>query len=542
MILKNVLVDSARMGLALWNSSTASMVNATITGCEEQGIQVRDTSSAQVLNSILWNNAADIYADLIDSVNVSFSDVENGWEGPGNAIFNLDPLFVDTAAADFHLQQASPCVDAGAPWSDYSSEPDYNGRRVNLGVFGGSFMASASNPEIDAPEEMSFYGTELETSDTLQLSILNTGTSYLNVDTLFMDTIFFHPSFSLENDGFRIEPEGERFVGITFTPQDTNEVNAVVVIRTNDEDEGEIYISLTGQGYHEVPTAPTGLAADPWDGEVTLFWDQYEDTTIAAFNIWRGLSDSTISILDEIAPEATSYTDTTVTNGETYIYVLTAKDSLGYESGYSNSISVTPLGPALSVAPDSLFFDLDLDTLQLEIVNEGYGDFMWNVTDAPEWVTVVPDSSGAGQIEGQAFSLFGKSSSFAQRTSSLSIKPTTHKIPTSKSDIPRDFISTNSRVSVSDTVLVIVDRTDLEHGMYYGDIHIASNGGDRTVAVEMEVPEVPTAPTGLAADPWDGEVTLFWDQYEDTTIAAFNIWRGLSDSTINILDEIAPEA
>ncbi|MDP7453906.1 MAG: hypothetical protein QGE95_16885, partial [Arenicellales bacterium] len=81
--------------------------------------------------------------------------------------------------------------------------------------------------------------------------------------------------------------------------------------------------------------------------------------------------------------------------------------------------------------------------------NEGYGDFMWNVTDAPEWVTVVPDSSGAGQIEGQAFSLFGKSSSFAQRTSSLSIKPTTHKIPTSKSDIPRDFISTNSRVSVS---------------------------------------------------------------------------------------------
>ncbi|MDP7529789.1 MAG: hypothetical protein QGH61_10735, partial [Candidatus Marinimicrobia bacterium] len=301
MILKNVLVDSARMGLALWGFSTASMVNATITGCEDQGIQVRDTSSAQVLNSILWNNAEDIYADLIDSVNVSFSDVENGWEGPGN--FQGDPMFVSPDSGNFQLQQASPCVDAGAPWSDYSNEPAYHGGRINVGAYGNTPEATPSNPEIEVPEEMVFESIDLGMSDTLHFSIFNTGTSYLNVYSMEMDP---HPAFSWESDssGLRIEPGGERFVGIVFTPQDTNEVNTEIMIYSNDEDEPDIAVALFGQGYHEVPTAPTGLVGEPWDGEVTLFWDQYEDTTIAAFNIWRGLSDSTISILDEIAPEA----------------------------------------------------------------------------------------------------------------------------------------------------------------------------------------------------------------------------------------------
>ncbi|HIM83703.1 MAG TPA: hypothetical protein EYM55_03650, partial [Candidatus Marinimicrobia bacterium] len=546
-------------GIYTTNGSNPMLINATIahnfmtadhgTG---GGIHCENGSNPILVNSILWNNSPqEVYffeSGDSNTITISYSDVAGGQDsiitndngtviwGDGN--IDTDPLFIDPENSDYHLTENSPCIDAGAPFSDYFNEPDYNGRRINLGVYGGTWMATPSNPEIEAPEEMAVYGTELETSDTLQISILNTGTSYLNVDSLVMEP---HPAFSWEseNSDFRIEPEGEIFVGIVFTPQDTNEVNTVILIHSNDEDEGEVTMALTGQGYHEVPVAPTGLVAEPWDSEVTLFWDQYEDTTIAKYNIWRGLSDSTISILDEIAPEATSYTDTTVTNGETYIYVLTAEDSLGYESGYSNWISVTPLGPALAVAPDSLFYDVDVDTLQLEIVNEGYGDLLWSVTDAPEWVTVVSDS--AGQTVGQTVSLSKSFSKGAvppvRQTFSLS-----NKNPTSKSDIIRDLISTNSRVSGSDTILVIVDRSGLDYGMYYGDIHIASNGGDRTVAVEMEVPEIPTAPTGLVAEPWDSEVTLLWDHYEDTTIAEFNIWRGPNDSTFDFLDMAESEA
>jgi len=42
---------------------------------------------------------------------VTYSDVEGGYSGEGNIA--ADPLFVDPAANDFHLQPGSPCIDAG---------------------------------------------------------------------------------------------------------------------------------------------------------------------------------------------------------------------------------------------------------------------------------------------------------------------------------------------------------------------------------------------------------------------------------------------
>jgi hypothetical protein len=37
---------------------------------------------------------------------------------------------------------SSPCIDAGDPAGDYSREPDPNGRRVNMGCYGNSPVAS----------------------------------------------------------------------------------------------------------------------------------------------------------------------------------------------------------------------------------------------------------------------------------------------------------------------------------------------------------------------------------------------------------------
>jgi len=69
-------------------------------------------------------------------------------EGEGNMA--LEPYFIDAANGDFHLRSWSPCIDAGDPSSPFSNEPEPNGERVNMGVFGNTPEAASKSLDADA--------------------------------------------------------------------------------------------------------------------------------------------------------------------------------------------------------------------------------------------------------------------------------------------------------------------------------------------------------------------------------------------------------
>ncbi|MFN0135314.1 MAG: right-handed parallel beta-helix repeat-containing protein [Phycisphaerae bacterium] len=103
------------------------------------GLQVEGVSTVTVTNSIFWNNGGDDFAVTDDStLEVSFTCSEEGFAGSGN--INVDPRFVDAAAADFRLSSGSPCIDAGDPAT--ASEGD---GRVDMGRFG---FGSVTGPVI----------------------------------------------------------------------------------------------------------------------------------------------------------------------------------------------------------------------------------------------------------------------------------------------------------------------------------------------------------------------------------------------------------
>jgi hypothetical protein len=64
----------------------------------------------QIHSSILWANHPD---QATVYTNIQYSDVQGGDPGTGN--IDANPLFVDPAADDYHLQAGSPCIDAGDP-------------------------------------------------------------------------------------------------------------------------------------------------------------------------------------------------------------------------------------------------------------------------------------------------------------------------------------------------------------------------------------------------------------------------------------------
>ena len=113
---------------------------------------IRDNSVINITNSILWDNNPEEIAD--DGTNytlsVSFSDIQNTWEGEGN--INADPQFTDPDNGDFTLQPTSPCIDAGDP----ESPLDPDGTRADMGAY--PFQQTQNIIELHAGQNLiSFY-------------------------------------------------------------------------------------------------------------------------------------------------------------------------------------------------------------------------------------------------------------------------------------------------------------------------------------------------------------------------------------------------
>ena len=90
----------------------------------------------------------------------------------------------------------------------------------------------------------------------------------------------------------------------------------------------------------DAPAAPTGLSAVAGNGQVLLNWGDNSETDLDAYYVYRSTTSG--SGYSKIATVTTStFTDTGVTAGQTYYYVVTAVDSASNESRRSDEVSAT---------------------------------------------------------------------------------------------------------------------------------------------------------------------------------------------------------
>ncbi len=146
-IINNVIkINSANGGGGICcegDSSFPEIFNNTIVGNTGGGIFCKDSALPTIINNIVVNNTAPfdgesggaIFADGPFPEEVNYND---GWNNsnhqyveygdtpvyPGGK--NKDPLFVNAAGGNYHLQATSPCIDAGtntnAPTKDFEGE------------------------------------------------------------------------------------------------------------------------------------------------------------------------------------------------------------------------------------------------------------------------------------------------------------------------------------------------------------------------------------------------------------------------------------
>ncbi|MGE9310954.1 choice-of-anchor Q domain-containing protein [Niabella sp. CJ426] len=142
--------NAAFAGFAIWaQANVISVTNCTIADnayiyhpyTNANGSTIfSNTNSFSIQNSIFWNNTHAI-SSLNTPLHITFSNIQGGFSGTGN--INSTPLFT----AEYKLQPASPCINAGDPQTNQtgyavqSGELDLAtmnriaGTRIDMGAF-----------------------------------------------------------------------------------------------------------------------------------------------------------------------------------------------------------------------------------------------------------------------------------------------------------------------------------------------------------------------------------------------------------------------
>ncbi len=131
----------------------------TITGITDRGVSAATKANAAAGNINIYMThtivrAPDaMYSDFGPEkfVSVKYCALSESWPGEGN--ITSDPLFKNAAAGDFHLQEGSPCIDAGDP----ATPLDPDGSRADIGVYVAKSQPSPLSVNITRPGSGALY-------------------------------------------------------------------------------------------------------------------------------------------------------------------------------------------------------------------------------------------------------------------------------------------------------------------------------------------------------------------------------------------------
>ena len=105
--------------------------------------------------------------------------------------------------------------------------------------------------------------------------------------------------------------------------------------------------------YENVYPSPTGLTAEAGTGEVTLNWEAVAGSETANYVIYSRPSPidslggpASLTPVDSVGPDATSYTDTGLDDGQTYYYRVTAAAATREESPFRRARSFKQVRPS----------------------------------------------------------------------------------------------------------------------------------------------------------------------------------------------------
>jgi len=403
-------------------SGSGYFVNNTVDSnfCSSQVVTngIKNNSNIIVKNNIISNNEGFGLGGV-----QHFNSYNNLWNNSGGnygpeasiGIGELfeDPQFINAQADNYYLQSNSPCIDTGDP----SSPLDPDGTRADMGAY------YFHQGDIEPPAK----------PINLQ-AVSSSGKIVLSWSPNSESDLSYYKIYRSKIQNFI--PASSDSLSVVFAPDTSYEDSSVIFGETYYYRISAVDISENESDYSEMvwakiadnvpPDKPADLAANSMDKMVNLSWAPNPETDLSHYKIYRSQTDNFVpspgdSLAVVLKPD-TTYEDTDVINDQNYYYRISAVDSAGNESEFSDQASATPQsGPT----------DSDI---YLPVTQYDFGNVL--VDSSKTWLLTIKNfGSGALEIytiqnSVSVFSVNPKTASIAELDSfnfTLTFSPTTEK-------------------------------------------------------------------------------------------------------------------
>jgi hypothetical protein len=302
-------------------------------------------------NNIVDSIAGESYTAPNSSL-ANFSGKNNLFFGDGatpsfsTSSISADPKFLDTTNNNFQLQQGSPAVDAGAN-DGISRDIVQTVRPLSIAYDIGAyeFTGSISQPPPTptptpqptptpgalsvSPQSLAFGNVLIGTSAKQSITLTNSSSSSITVTSLGITGTGFTqtgPALPLA-----LVSGQSSSVAVTFAPQNSGNVSGALQVSSNASNPS-VSVALTGTG-------------STVQHSVDVNWGA-STSTVAGYNVYRGtVSGGPYSKVNTTLIPGLTFTDTTVSSGATYFYVVTAVAADGTESPFSSQVQAVIPNP-----------------------------------------------------------------------------------------------------------------------------------------------------------------------------------------------------
>jgi PKD repeat protein len=137
-------------------------------------------------------------------------------------------------------------------------------------------------------------------------------------------------------------------------------------------------LAVTTTANTSVPDTPAGLVATSGDAQVALSWTEVSGAT--GYKVKRSTVDGS-DYITIASPTVASHTDTGLTNGITYYYVVTALngvlESVPSEQAEATPEAATPAGPVITTAPQDLTVNESDDAMFIVVATGDNLSYQW---------------------------------------------------------------------------------------------------------------------------------------------------------------------